>query len=295
MSTSNLAHEVDVDVSSTSLVSVISAALSDSISSDPPPNQLQASTTSHQKAMEVLQIIRGLGYVVQKDEQNTPLDPNSRINSTTKRPGNLLTCEVCHRFQGLPSELRKHVKRHERPYGCTFAACTKTFGSKNDWKRHENSQHFHLETWRCNEPFCGKLYYRRQTFYNHVSTDHDVKNIEGIELRHEASRIGRNCQKRFWCGFCRGLVDLRRKGLDGWTERYDHIDDHFMGRNGRVKRRIETWMPVDMPFPEQAATQAMRIVEPTISPPAHIEILHQHESKRKASPSVEPQRKVLRR
>lgn len=38
---------------------------------------------------------------------------------------------------------RKHVARHERPFGCTYETCTKKFGSKNDWKRHEHTQHFH--------------------------------------------------------------------------------------------------------------------------------------------------------
>ena len=75
--------------------------------------------------------------------------------------------------------IRKHMKRHERPYGCTFLACNKTFGSKNDWKRHENSQHFHLETWRCDKEkpeggACAKVSYRRQTFQEHLKKEHDI-------------------------------------------------------------------------------------------------------------------------
>ncbi|KAM3415704.1 hypothetical protein BST61_g9218 [Cercospora zeina] len=35
----------------------------------------------------------------------------------------------------------KHIKRHTRPYGCTFPLCNKIFGSRNDWKRHELTQH----------------------------------------------------------------------------------------------------------------------------------------------------------
>lgn len=40
-------------------------------------------------------------------------------------------------------------------------------------------------------------------------------------------RIGRNCQTRFWCGFCKVIVELQKKGLEGADERFNHIDKHF--------------------------------------------------------------------
>jgi hypothetical protein len=106
MSTSNLAAEIDADVSSASMANIVSAALSASVSPDPLPNQLQTSTAQEQKALEILQIVHNLGNTIKKVEENRPLDPNSHINKTTKRPGNHMTCEVCHRFQGRPSELK---------------------------------------------------------------------------------------------------------------------------------------------------------------------------------------------
>lgn len=142
------------------------------------------------------------------------------------------------------------MKRHERPYGCTFYACNKSFGSKNDWKRHENSQHFHLETWRCDEEkqegvVCAKAYYRQQTFKDHLKKDHKIVEEDEIKAKVESCRIGRNCNVRFWCGFCSKLIDLKGKGLDAWTERFDHIDDHFMGRNKQPKKNIQDWIPLD--------------------------------------------------
>lgn len=142
------------------------------------------------------------------------------------------------------------MKRHERPYGCTFLTCNKTFGSKNDWKRHENSQHFQLETWRCDieKPeggVCAKVSYRRQTFQEHLKIQHAMSDPDVIKIKGEACRIGRNCQARFWCGFCKKLIDLKKKGLDAWIERFDHIDDHFMGRKGMKKQSIRNWIPVD--------------------------------------------------
>jgi hypothetical protein len=141
------------------------------------------------------------------------------------------------------------MKRHERPYGCTFLTCNKVFGSKNDWKRHENSQHFHLETWRCDEErpeggACAKVCYRRQTFQDHLKKEHQMSDVDAVKTKLENCRIGRNCQARFWCGFCNKLIDLKKKGLEAWTERFDHIDDHFMGRNCPT-RRIQDWIPMD--------------------------------------------------
>lgn len=152
------------------------------------------------------------------------------------------------------------MKRHERPYGCTFPNCGKQFGSKNDWKRHENSQHFQLETWRCNKEKpphsmsaslssnsrpCAKVCYRKESFKDHLVKEHRISDPSDVKERLETCRIGRNCQSRFWCGFCKGLKDLKRRGVEAWTERFNHIDDHFMGRSGFRKQGIKEWVPVD--------------------------------------------------
>jgi hypothetical protein len=143
------------------------------------------------------------------------------------------------------------MKRHDRPYGCTFLACGKKFGSKNDWKRHEGSQHFQIETWRCDGErleggACSKVFYRKQSFQEHLKKDHRISDDDQIvNEKLETCRIGRNCQDRFWCGFCVKLIGLKKRGLDAWTERFDHIDDHFMGRGHRAKEGIQDWIPVD--------------------------------------------------
>jgi hypothetical protein len=167
------------------------------------------------------------------------------------------------------------MKRHIRPYGCTFESCHKTFGSKNDWKRHEN---FHLETWRCSLPHpsitsmpppcksspspasgesalipdthvCAKLTYRRPSFFAHLQSAHvsfcSTASKAQIDAKIDECRIGRNCQARFWCGFCKSLIELKKKSLDAWNERFDHIDNHFMGKNGHEQKNIKDWIPVD--------------------------------------------------
>jgi hypothetical protein len=147
------------------------------------------------------------------------------------------------------------MKRHEGPYGCTFLTCNKTFGSKNDWKGHENSQHFHLETWRCDQErieggACAKVCYRRQSFQEHLVKAHQLSDSDIIKAKLDNCRIGRNCQSRFWCGFCNKLVDLKKRGVEAWTERFDHIDDHFMGRPKLPKQSIRDWVPMDSDRPK---------------------------------------------
>ncbi|KUJ15909.1 uncharacterized protein LY89DRAFT_735054 [Mollisia scopiformis] len=209
---------------------------------------------AEKKALEVLRIISRLGFVVSKDPSHSPRQHNIG-SAASQKSENQVTCKTCKKFTGRPCELKKHMKRHEKPYGCTFLTCNKVFGSKNDWKRHENSQHFHLEIWRCFEtkpvePPCTKVCYRKMTFQEHLRKDHHISDESLVKLKTDKCRIGRNCQARFWCGFCGKSVDLKKKGLDAWTERFDHIDDHFMGRNQQPKQSIREWIPVDSDKPK---------------------------------------------
>jgi hypothetical protein len=71
-----------------------------------------------------------------------------------------------------------------------------------------------------------------------------------IETKIDLCRMGRNHQVRFWCGFCAKLIDLKRKGIDAWTERFDHIDDHFMGNHSFKCQSIQDWVPVNSDKPK---------------------------------------------
>lgn len=167
---------------------------------------------------------------------------------------------------------RKHLKRHERPYGCT--RCTTRFGSKSDWKRHENSQHFQHEIWKCNEPLgsplstgvCNKVCHRRETFKQHLVSHHGIRDTPKQEDRLEKCRIGRPGEARFWCGFCRDVVELPKENQSAaslYNARYNHVDDHFFGRNGAVKKDASEWLyddsdaesDVELPPPGEGRTQ----------------------------------------
>lgn len=136
------------------------------------------------------------------------------------------------------------MKRHSRPFACTFRGCGKLFGSKGDWKRHENSQHFQLELWKCGVippglgVLCGKLSFRRESHTTHLRNVHNITDKADISTKTKEAHIGRNNFKTFWCGFCETIpgqdspkgrvVPLNKKGLDGWDERFDHLGKHFI-------------------------------------------------------------------
>lgn len=219
-------------------------------------------------AEQMAEHLRKLGWVVSK-ESLVHVQSHNAGSAPSNRSVNRELCSVCKKFSGRPCELkykylpysfdsishtnlsiRKHMKRHERPYGCTFRDCTKEFGSKNDWKRHEKSQHLQIEAWRCNMTSatgeCGKVCYRQKTFEDHLkSTTHQIADFDVISSKVDECKLGRDYQNRFWCGFCRRSIVLKRGGSDGWNERFDHIDAHFMGKNSFQPQRIQEWVNME--------------------------------------------------
>jgi hypothetical protein len=154
-----------------------------------------------------------------------------------------VTCHICGSQVSRVCDLNKHIKRHKKPYGCTYPQCNKRFGAKSDWKRHENSQHFQLEAYRCTHilpdtrKVCGKHSYRADAFKDHLTTEHEVSSAE-MTLVLKRSKIGKNCQVQHWCGFCQVIRPLKEKRNEAWDERFDHIAYHFE----KEKKSIDEWL-----------------------------------------------------
>lgn len=153
-------------------------------------------------------------------------------------------------FVNLLNWYRKHRKRHDKPYGCTFPPCSRTFGSKNDWKRHESFQHLKVETWQCDEhkksstDACNKAFNRCESFKNHLSRDHEIKDPEDVKKKLERCRKASAYSPYFWCGFCLENIDVPEQSA--WLlTRCNHIDDHFCGRNGHGKKNSVEWIHED--------------------------------------------------
>ena len=173
------------------------------------------------------------------------------LSKRQQRPATFLAkvskCEHCPVTVARPCDMRKHMKRHTRPYGCTFPKCHKRFGAKSDWKRHENSQHFQLESFRCQLPSpalkdpCGELFYRAEIFKTHLQAEHKMTDLGQVNHEVKMRRIGKNGQGQFWCGFCQKIVRLEKKRNEAWDERFDHIDNHF----SKEGRGIGEWLCVE--------------------------------------------------
>jgi len=177
-------------------------------------------------------------------QSGKPMSMRSRTSSNKGFQLNKLTCERCGVTLARSCDLRKHMKRHTKPYGCTYPKCHKRFGAKSDWKRHENSQHFQLECFRCqitppsSQTPCGELFYRFEMFTEHLQAQHHMSDSDKISHEVRIRKIGKNGQGQFWCGFCEDIVKLEKKRNAAWDERFDHIDRHFC-KDGKA---IEEWL-----------------------------------------------------
>lgn len=177
-----------------------------------------------------------------------PRPPRSPERSSTQ--GSSASTQRCPyencSFLGRNCDLNKHMKRHTKPYGCTYPKCYQKFGAKSDWKRHENSQHFQQETFRCDlaQPgeTCGQHFYRPAQFRNHLELEHKVMSKKVQEII-DRCKIGKNCQGQYWCGFCRAIVPLKTRRNYAWDERFDHIANHFEKDN--PKKNIDDWICVE--------------------------------------------------
>ncbi|KAL8665321.1 MAG: hypothetical protein Q9202_002372 [Teloschistes flavicans] len=184
----------------------------------------------------------------QGHSRKRPAPPTSSEDDVSRCKRRLITCDQCEVTTARRCDMKKHQKRHTRPYGCTFPGCYKKLGSKNDWKRHENTQHYQMETWRCQEVDekshigqCASIFYRREQFQGHLREKHQINDDKHVREQSKCCRIGRNGQKGFWCGFCKQIVKLDKKGLAAWEERFDHIDDmHY-----KKGQSMDDWVQLD--------------------------------------------------
>jgi hypothetical protein len=71
----------------------------------PSPEEVDRDSEAQKKALEVLKVIRELGYIVQKDTTHSP-KPHNLGSAASNRSENQVTCQTCKRFTGRPCELK---------------------------------------------------------------------------------------------------------------------------------------------------------------------------------------------
>ncbi|XWW95923.1 hypothetical protein V2A60_003892 [Cordyceps javanica] len=189
-----------------------------------------------------LELLEQALYAKKQIAQNAN-DPEESVGCKSR-----YECSQCDKVCNRACELKKHMKRHDRPYGCTVKACGKSFGSKNDWKRHESGQHEPVDAWACDEDGCVAICEDRLTFLQHLMGAHEMVHGEDLQSRAQSCRIGRQCDAKFWCGFCMRVIEIddlmvQEDSSNGthWSRRFDHIDGHLFGKGSLQKMDKSEW------------------------------------------------------
>ncbi|KAK5634661.1 hypothetical protein RRF57_010374 [Xylaria bambusicola] len=203
-------------------------------------------TTEMKKLVEVLERRGFLEQLGWRKDGSEAAEPAKTETDVVVNSSHVFPCSTCNKSFPRRCELKKHEKRHQKPYGCTMPNCDKRFGSKNDWKRHENTQHLMLEMWKCDEERCEKHCPRREMFRAHLEKDHQITDPIVLDARLEKCRVGRNYDTTFWCGFCRKIIEIKQHSNQPLLAvRFDHIDEHFSGRNDQRRKDISEWKDFD--------------------------------------------------
>jgi hypothetical protein len=203
-------------------------------------------------------------------EYNSPASrPKPRRSIQKQGPKQDTRCSLCsHAPFKDSSSLRKHIAAaHTRPFPCafSFAGCTSTFGSKNEWKRHIASQHLCLTYYRCSS--CpqstvegkGNEFNRKDLFTQHLRRMHApfaikkaiAKGDSKLQLEWETHVkemqasclvIRRQPPQRSACpkADCANVFE----GAGSWDDWTEHVGRHMeKGEAGRlgVDRLLAKW------------------------------------------------------
>lgn len=231
-----------------------------------------------------------------EDDDYTPHSPNLRRRRpqgtravTSPRAPSKITKRSGHTRRSSAPQPRKTSSGYSsvsagpsnRAFACALApyGCDSTFGSKNEWKRHVNTQHMRLYYWRCDQCDNNKKpndFNRKDLFIQHVRRMHPVetiststkkttkqsgKPIKGTSEDHALSVLAERCFKQdrsppteSGCHFCEATFeDIDDASQAPWDKRLEHIAHHM--ENGKkdqagpanpaswqVDARLEPWL-----------------------------------------------------
>jgi hypothetical protein len=106
--------------------------------------------------------------------------------------------------------------------------------------------------WPCDRS-CGKVFGSRDRFKVHLDSSHHEMSPPTKEAKLENNRQNMHSMSSFWCGFCRCMVAFASDTADPQGVRFDHIDDHFMGRRDQPKMSISEWLHMEIAHAERKA------------------------------------------
>ncbi|KAK6499090.1 hypothetical protein TWF481_011659 [Arthrobotrys musiformis] len=187
--------------------------------------------------------------------------PASRVATESESVAEVYRCttQKCNKTFTKKSEWKKHMQRHRRPFFCTFhwqeRGEVQRFGSKDDWRRHEEHRHYQSEFYKCpggSHDSCLGAWALRSDFEEHLDTHHrsiveswilldgkineDAKK-DFLQKHHNGTDY---VEDNFWCGFCAKLIAIppEMTGRRGKEIRVNHVADHFH----KEQRDIRLWV-----------------------------------------------------
>ncbi|KAF3192091.1 hypothetical protein TWF788_004279 [Orbilia oligospora] len=190
------------------------------------------------------------------------LRPTSRAVATdTELIAEVYRCttQKCNKTFTKKSEWKKHMQRHRRPFFCTFhwqeRSEVQRFGSKDDWRRHEEHRHYQSEFYKCPggpHESCRGAWALKSDFEKHLDEHHkaivtswtlldggineDTKK-DFFQRHHNGTDY---VEDNFWCGFCAKLIAIPTEmtGRRGKEIRVNHVADHFH----KEQKDIRLWV-----------------------------------------------------
>lgn len=173
------------------------------------------------------------------------------------------------------SPRRQQANRSKTAYPCPFLpyGCPASFSSKNEWKRHLNTQHLSLSTYRCDlcipkpcsssTPLQSNDFNRKDLFIQHLRRMHCENSSDSTSTISNIKTARYNCitipntpaslaeqadrchipppspPASTQCIFC----DSTFPGPQSWIQRTEHISRHLerFRREGQEVPKVESW------------------------------------------------------
>ena len=255
------------------------------------------------KSTGILEQVLEAGLAAINNSKSTPMSRSASWSPGRSEVNGTQFCPRCPKTTNQPRDLRKHMKRHERLYHCTaHPSCSKTFGSKSDWKRHEATIHSHTRRWVCQESRlhparewtwamqggkmagpCGEVFDQSDLFKNHLHHTHNILSKEEVNAKVLLAQQSSEESAPFWCGFCKEFLDLDKTnsqsiddGLSSTsrstsrqsrvaTDHFEHIDQHIKGED-----RI-AWDKYWEGYPQTGLDQPSNPMTPTTGDPEELD------------------------
>ncbi|KAF2117889.1 hypothetical protein BDV96DRAFT_644227 [Lophiotrema nucula] len=143
--------------------------------------------------------------------RNSVASTATNVSRHSITPEEALTTCVSRRERAKPAD------KPAKPAHFWCTACGKGFGSKHDWKTHEEIFQERFEEYWCE--FDEKTFFSKKDFTNHHYKTHSCRTC--VKFNHaEKARRERKSRQAWGCGFC-GRLELE------WDRRCDHVAAHF--------------------------------------------------------------------